>query len=223
MVTGDGIIASSYLVATQNELPLSNETRITTPCEQQIDQRMEYILEELNRFMGIDTYHVLSDPSGTYIGHIDCWGKFLAPRTILIAKSQDAAINAAYDAIAQSFEKEGFSVYRVMCQDVYIPNADESSTTAAYTNSLILNDHVYVPIAGGPYESFDNDALAVYQEALPDHIIVGILGKKEFPWLGTDAVHCRTRAIPRAVIDTWLKAQTQPQPNEYLNQLCQAE
>jgi Porphyromonas-type peptidyl-arginine deiminase len=215
MVTGDGIIASSYLVATQNELPvhelpLRAEDQSTDPSAAVIDARMKYILEQLNRFMGIHTYHVLTDPSGTYIGHIDCWGKFLAPRKILIAQSEDATIKAAYDKIAESFEQEGFTVYRVLCQDIFIPNAlapASPATTAAYTNSLILNDHVYVPIVGGKFSDCDERALAVYRDAMPGHTIVGILGKPENPWYGTDALHCRTRGVPRDVVNNWLKAQ----------------
>ena len=30
------------------------------------------------------------------------------------------------------------------------------------------------------------------------------------PWLGTDAMHCRTRGVPRAVVDTWLTSLTPP-------------
>jgi len=210
MVTGDGIIASSYLVATQNELPVTEEEQTTDPCADQIEQRMQYILEQLNRFMGIHTYHVLSDPSGSYIGHIDCWGKFLADRKVLIAESQHKEINQAYDAISASFEQEGFEVYRVLCQDIYVPNADTPATTAAYTNCLILNKHVYVPMAGGNYKEYDDKAIAKYQEALPDYTIVGIIGKPEAPWLGTDALHCRTRGVPRTVVENWLNSQKQP-------------
>lgn len=204
MVNGDGVVASSYLVATQNELPVNNEADVTADCSGIIEARMEYILEQLNRFMGVNTYHVLTDPTGTYIGHIDCWGKFLAKDKVLIARSQDDKANQAFDAIAKSFDDEGFQVYRVMCQDVYIPVADQPATTAAYTNSLILNDHVYVPMAGEGYEQYDKDAIKAYQEAMPEHTIVGIVGKPEFPWLGTDAMHCRTRAIPREVVNNWL-------------------
>jgi agmatine deiminase len=206
MVTRDGIIASSYLVATQNELPVESEDQTTDPCADTIEKRMNYILEQLNRFMGVHTYHVLTDPSGTYIGHIDCWGKFLAPNKILIAQSDNPELNGAYDIIAQSFD-ENFEVYRVLCQNIYVPIADQPDTTAAYTNSLILNDHVYVPMAGENYKSNDTDALAVYQQALPDYTIVGIEGKPEYPWLGTDAMHCRTRGVPRTVVDNWLKSQ----------------
>ncbi|MDO8454766.1 MAG: agmatine deiminase family protein, partial [Sulfurimonas sp.] len=210
MVTGDGIIASSYLVATQNELPVESEEETTEPDATTIENRMEYIMEQCNRFLGTDKYIVLTDPTGTYIGHIDCWGKFLAPRKVLIAQSQDKKTNEAFDGIADFFQKEGFEVFRVMCQDMYVPIADTPSTTAAYTNSLILNNCVYVPIAGGEYKKFDDDAIAVYRKALPSYEVIGILGKPEFPWLGTDAMHCRTRGVPREVVDNWLKSQTQP-------------
>lgn len=210
MVNGKGIIASSYLVATQNELPVMKESDTTGDCAAVIDARMNYILEQLNRFMGVDTYHVLTDPTGTYIGHIDCWGKFLSEDKVLIAASQDKKTNEAFDSIANSFAAEGFKVFRVMCQDVFIPVADQPATTAAYTNSLILNKHVYVPLAGKGYEQFDKDAIRAYEQALPGHTIVGIEGKPEFPWLGTDAMHCRTRAIPREVVDNWMAATKAP-------------
>lgn len=207
MVTGQNKIASSYLVATQNELPICDERDNTQPSPKELDRRMQYILEQLNQFMGITEYHVLTDPTGTYIGHIDCWGKFLADDKVLIAQSQNAEINNAFDLIAQSFEEDGFSVYRVMAPQMYIAGSDDPATTAAYTNSLILNDSVYVPLAGQGYETYDEEAVKVYREALPNHSVVGIIGKPEFPWLGTDAMHCRTRGIPRDVVTTWLRAQ----------------
>lgn len=210
MVTRKGTIASSYLVATQNELPVHDEGQTTDPSADTIKKRMEYILEQLNRFMGVNKYHVLTDPSGTYIGHIDCWGKFLSDDDVLIAQSDDEQTNRAFDGIAQSFSDDGFNVHRVLCQDMYVPVSDEPNTTAAYTNSLILNDHVYVPLAGGNYNQHDTAALAVYQQALPKHKIIGIIGKPEAPWLGTDAMHCRTRGIPRAVVKNWLKSLSQP-------------
>jgi agmatine/peptidylarginine deiminase len=207
MVTGDGIIASSYLVAKQNELPVESEEQVTNPNASAIEQRMEYIMDQCNRFLGANKYLVLTDPTNTYIGHIDCWGKFLAPNKVLIAQSQDKKTNEALDGISDFFKKEGFEIFRVMCQDIYVPTAYTPSTTAAYTNSLILNDQVYVPLAGGKYKKFDDEALNVYRKALPGYEVVGIPGKPEFPWLGTDAIHCRTIGVPREVVDNWLKSQ----------------
>jgi agmatine deiminase len=96
-----------------------------------------------------------------------------------------------------------------MCQDIYLPQVPppDNATTAAYTNSLILNDHVYVPIVGPPHEDNDRAALSAYQQALPDHTIVGIPPKPDTPWLGTDALHCRTHEVPREVVDNWLQSQ----------------
>jgi len=212
MVTGQNKIASSYLVATQNELPVLNEKENTDPSPEVLERRLTYILEQLNRFMGVTQYHVLTDPTGTYIGHIDCWGKFLADDKVLIAQAQDPAVNKAFDQIAQSFADDGFQVFRVMVQDMYIPGADNGPTTAAYTNSLILNRCAYVPIAGAGYEQFDEAALAVYRDALPGYKVIGIPGKPDFPWLGTDAMHCRTRGVPRDVVNVWLQAQAPAAP-----------
>ncbi len=209
MVTSTGTVSSSYLVAIQNELPSTKQPIDPQEPEfETVDKRMTYILEQLNRFMGIKKYIVLTDPVETYIGHIDCWGKFLSDDKILIAKSQNTNINKGLDEIADFFKKENFKVYRTTCQNIFLPKqAYGYATTAAYTNSLILNKCVYVPIVGGKDKNFDEEAIAAYQEALPDYTIVGIKGKPEYPWTGTDALHCRTRGVPRVVVDNWLKSQ----------------
>ena len=40
--------------------------------------------------------------------------------------------------------------------------------------------------------SYDDDALAIYEEALPGYEILGFTGS----WESTDALHCRTKGIP---------------------------
>ncbi len=66
---------------------------------------------------------------------------------------------------------------------VYTPNDQP------YTNSLILNNKVFVPIMNSQW---DDDALEVYQAAMPDHEILGFTGS----WQSTDALHCRVKGIP---------------------------
>lgn len=58
-----------------------------------------------------------------------------------------------------------------------------------YTNSLILNGKVFVPLKGN---ANDNVALEVYRNAMPGYDVQGFVSSQ---WLSTDALHCRTHEI----------------------------
>ena len=138
----------------------------------------------INVYLGND-YINYPDPLGEYIEHIDCWGKFLNPQTILVLEvpsyySQYDELNAAADYLASQTSVWGqpYNIVRVL-----------SSGTQAYTNSLILNDKVFVPISSS---SYDAAALAVYEAAMPGYEVLGFTGS----WYNTDALHCRTMGVP---------------------------
>ncbi|MEE9440580.1 MAG: agmatine deiminase family protein, partial [Candidatus Thermoplasmatota archaeon] len=167
MTDGQGISISTDLVWTEN----SGYTH------SQID---DIVLD----YLGIHTYHVVPDVNGQYIEHIDCWAKYLAPDTIMIREvpqshSQYDEIEAAVDY----FESQTSSYdtpYEVV--RVYTPNDQP------YTNSLILNDKVLVPITGSQW---DDDAIESYENAMPGYEVLGFTGS----WVSTDALHCRTKGI----------------------------
>ena len=146
------------------------------------------VRNKMRDYLGIDPYHITIDPQGDYIAHVDCWGKYLAPDKILIARlPQNNPRYQYYEQVAQYFETTNccwgypYRVYRV--------DEPGGNTLAPYTNSLILNKTVYVPI--GNNTTYNNQALAVYQEAMPGYTIVGVNGS----WQNTDALHCRTRGV----------------------------
>ena len=56
-----------------------------------------------------------------------------------------------------------------MLPDMYVPGTFQPATIAAYTNSLILNRHVYVPLVGGGYATHDEAALAIYEPPRVSH------------------------------------------------------
>ena len=58
---------------------------------------------------------------------------------------------------------------------------------------MIVNKTVFVPL--GSNSTYNNNALAVYQEALPGYEIIGVTGANSTPWENTDALHCRTRGV----------------------------
>ncbi len=167
MTDGLGISASSDLVFIENEISDS------------------LILNLMDDYYGIQTYHVIEDPNNTYIDHIDCWGKYLSPTKILIREVPEnhpqydlIEETATYFLNTQNKWNEPWELFRI-----WTPN------NQPYTNSLILNQKVLVPITGS---SFDEDALLTYQEALPGYEIIGFSGS----WESTDALHCRIKGIP---------------------------
>jgi agmatine deiminase len=144
----------------------------------------DQITQMVSDYLGIDTYHVVADVNDEYIEHIDCWGKYLSPDTILIRQvpsshSQYDEIEAAVDYFESQTNCYGtpYTVARV-----YTPN-DEP-----YTNSLILNNKVLVPVTGSQW---DDDALLSYQQAMPGYEVLGFTGS----WESTDALHCRAMGI----------------------------
>ena len=150
------------------------------------------VRQKMSDYLGIDPYHVTIDPQGDYIAHVDCWGKYLAPDKILIARlPQSNPRYQYYEQVAEYFETTDccwgypYRVYRVDEPGGY--------TLAPYTNSLILNKTVYVPI--GSNSTYNQQALAVYQEAMPGYEIIGVANNTYNGWENTDALHCRTRGV----------------------------
>ena len=151
------------------------------------------VRNKMRDYLGIDPYHVTIDPQGDYIAHVDCWGKYLAPDKILIAQLPSSNSQyALYEQVAEYFATTNccwgypYHVYRVQEPGGY--------TLAPYTNSLILNKTVYVPL--GSQSNYNQMALQVYQEAMPGYEIVGVVNNDySTGWENTDALHCRTRGV----------------------------
>ncbi len=167
MTDGQGIAISTTLVWEEN--PGYSHAQIN---------------QMVNQYLGITTYHVVPDVNGEYIKHIDCWGKLLSPDTILIREvptshSQYDEIEAAVDYFESQTSCYGAPYHVVR---VYTPNDQP------YTNSLILNNKVLVPITGSQW---DDDAILSYQEAMPGYEVLGFTGS----WDSTDALHCRAMGI----------------------------
>ena len=190
MTDGMGISASSSLVFEENEIPDAD------------------LLEIMENYYGIDTYHVIDDPNNSYIDHIDCWGKYLSPTKVLIREVPES--HPQYDEIEETADYfsdtlnqwgEPWELFRVW-----------TPSDQPYTNSLILNEKILVPITGG---SWDDEALAVYEYAFPGYEVLGFTGT----WESTDALHCRVKGIPDLdmlqIFHNPLNDNTEPEENGY--------
>jgi hypothetical protein len=171
MNDGISIAASSHIAYTEN----SNNSN--------------YVDAQMLAYLGVANYQVVQDPNNSYIDHIDCWGKFLTPETILIrsvpeSHSQYIPLEqtANYFSNLQNSYGRNFKVVRVM-----------TPLNQPYTNSLILNDKIFVPLTNNSY--YDNLALQVYETAMPGYRIFGVYNNTGNPWISDDALHCRTHEL----------------------------
>ena len=153
----------------------------------------EQVYERMRDYLGIDPYHVTIDPQGEYIAHVDCWGKYLAPDKILLARVPESNPRYPYyEEVAEYFANTNccwgypYKVYRVD-----IPGGNIISP---YTNSLILNKKVLVPM--GSNSTYNEGALNIYRQAMPGYEVIGVTNNSYWDgWLNTDALHCRTRGV----------------------------
>lgn len=183
--TGGNYMADGYGTAASTMLVLDENSSETT----------ESLEAMALNFLGIDNYMFTIDPPGDYIAHIDCWGKFLDVDKVIISQvsSQDPHYNN-YETVAQFFA-DAVTPWGNHYQVFRVPAQLDGYYATPYTNSLILNDHVFVPITGN---SHDQEAIAVYQQAMPGYTIVPIMQSNYTPWENTDALHCRTHELADA-------------------------
>ena len=177
--TGGNYMADGHGKGFSTDLVLEENTELT------IEQLEGFMLD----YLGIDEYIIVPDIAEDGIHHIDCWAKLLNEETILVKEvpsdhpHYDALeANVAYlETLTNSYGRP-YDIVRVFCGRL---RRDE---VAAYTNSVILNDKVFVPLFG---ISTDADALATYAAAMPGYEVLGYEGS----WLSDDAIHCRSMGV----------------------------
>ncbi len=179
MCDGMGKAASTSLVYDENN---SDYYHISS---EEVNTRME-------NYLGITDYIVVDDPMDDYIQHIDCWGKYLDVDKVLVGEVPESDYRYEdYEAVADYFSNHessystNYEVFRA-----YSPDGQP------YTNSLILNGHVFVPVPSGSSSQWNDEAIAVYEEAMPGYQIHAIESTTAPDWQSTDALHCRTHEIP---------------------------
>jgi len=177
--TGGNYMTDGFGNSASTDLTIVENPQLTP---QQIDEK---VLD----YLGVTEYHLVPDPNVTSsIDHIDCWGKFLAPDKILIREVPSG--NASYAALEQAvtYWESQTCAYGYNYEVVRI----QTPGGQPYTNSLILNNKVLVPIMNS---TWDDSAIVAYQQAMPGYEVIGILAQPSTPWMSTDALHCRTKGI----------------------------
>jgi agmatine/peptidylarginine deiminase len=156
----------------------------------------EEFFELLTRCTGATNLVHLPNIEGVGIQHVDCWIKVLPGNRLLVQRAPadhptHARLEAAVAELESARDTSGapFEILRIDCPVIEREALGDEAPLAAYTNALILNGRVHVPLYGVPG---DEIALATWRAALPEHDVKGYVYAD---WQGFDALHCRTRAI----------------------------
>jgi agmatine/peptidylarginine deiminase len=140
------------------------------------------VQERVHSFLGVDNYLVTQGFGGYDFAHIDTWAKLLNPGKILVKRynppNPEMEALAYYLSTLKSSYGRPYEIIRI-----------DNDYTTSYTNSLILNNKVLVPINDN--HPLDSLALLTYQEAMPGYEVLGF-GPA---WGPGNALHCRTMGI----------------------------
>ena len=149
--------------------------------------------------LGINKHVILPNYERIGIQHIDCAIKPLDEETILVMRvPKDHHEYNIIEEIAQKLQSlintygRPYKIIRINT-GLY-----KNEGVAAYTNSLILNKKVFVPLFGIPE---DKQALKTWQDAMPGYEVIGFENNILVPvmgytgWQSFDGLHCRVRAI----------------------------
>jgi agmatine deiminase len=159
--------------------------------------------------LGLKNYHILPNFEKFGIQHLDCFMKLLDEERILVAEPpKDHELYSVYENIVEKELKSLKTVYGKPYEIIRIKiGRYEDDNLAAYTNSIIVNKNIYVPLF-----QIKEDSLAIqsWQQAMPGYTVKGftyalkdepivnndITRKyKAYGWNYGDALHCRTRAV----------------------------
>lgn len=163
--------------------------------------------------LGFSNYYVISNFETFGIQHIDCFLKIIDEETLLVAqppenhelfKVYENIVKNELSKLKNTYGKP-YTIKRIQLGRII----DEY--LSAYTNSLILNKKIYVPLYGIETDSL---ALETWRSVMPGYTVKGFtydLQKQPYQletffddylevgdvpgWAPDDALHCRVRAI----------------------------
>ncbi|MBN2681185.1 MAG: agmatine deiminase family protein [Bacteroidales bacterium] len=190
MSDGFGTAFASVLVLEENEAVTAFNS--TPKTEAEVDQIV-------SDFMGISRYIKMETLPYDGIHHIDMHMKLLDEETLLVGEypagvSDGPQIEANIQYIQNNFMSVFGTPYRIIRIPMPPDNSGDYPSTGSdyltYTNSVILNKTILVPIYG---LSLDDEALQIYRDAMPGYNVVGIDANS--PITASGAIHCTTHEI----------------------------
>lgn len=182
----------NLMVDSSGNLFMTNRTYIWNRnfSKEEVDQK-------LKDYFNVHTIHVIeyagspgSPADGT--GHIDMLVKLLADDVILITETSSSSFNTAAEEAYNYFKSikaPNGKDYKI----IRVKGWSSGRTWYTYTNSLIVNNVVIIPLYRN-YPEENRAAIAAYKEGMPNHKIKGVYSDSSIGAGGS--IHCVTQLIP---------------------------
>ena len=196
--TGGNFMSDGFGTAFASELVLDENA--TTSSFNQTPKTEADIDTIMKNFMGINRYILMPTLPFDGIHHIDMHIKLLDEQTLLVGEyPTGVADGPQIEQNIQYIQNNFNSVFGKPYKIIRIPMPPDASGNypdnwgdyCTYTNSLIINKTVLVPIYNNT--QYDTTALRIYHQAMPGYRIVGI--DASTPIAASGAIHCTTHEI----------------------------
>jgi agmatine deiminase len=193
MCDGFGTAFASELILDENDF--NNPYDVTVKTSEEIDQIM---LD----YLGLDRYIKMETLPYDDIHHIDMHMKLIDEETILVGQfpegeSDGPQLNANIEYVLSNYNSKWGTPYKIVWIPM-VPNGQGEYAPFAYyrtyTNAVFVNKKVILPTYNTTY---DPQALAIWEEALPGYEIISIDcdNNPEVIIAASGAIHCITHAV----------------------------
>jgi agmatine/peptidylarginine deiminase len=162
------------------------------------NQGIPNLYAKLEAWLGASRIIVVDEEPDDLLGHINHF-KFISPTKIIVGRPDKTGTKLYHylDNLSKLFQKKGYDVIHIPCPEGFdhrLPGGDYTHT-ALYANSLMMNQRILVTVFDGEgLEKYNEEALAVYQKALPDYAIIPIEATIQTNAGG--AINCSSKEIP---------------------------
>ncbi|GMV41147.1 MAG: hypothetical protein AMXMBFR64_28630 [Myxococcales bacterium] len=157
-------------------------------------------------YLSCDQLVVMKDITDDGTGHIDMFFKLAAPDLTLLGEYQDKYV-------VDATNKKRMDDNKTLLEALALPEgktmkvvrapfpSKKNNVPRTFLNSTLINGVNLWPVYSDAKDA-EAEALAAWQEVLPDWNHVGILCDDIAQWSGT--VHCVTRTIPEGNLQKWI-------------------
>jgi len=161
------------------------------------------VTQWMKEYLGCTQMVIYKLPKGLGTGHVDMFSKFMDETHVLLGR-YDPALQPENAAILDENEKMLEAVVNEAggTPEVFrLPLPwDKTGVWYTYTNSLIVNDTVLVPVYS-KFKDLEAEALEAYAKAAPDLEVFTVNSDSIIPAGG--AIHCVTQTVPKGELEAY--------------------